>query len=256
MSRRRIHKPTQQSDTAFRNNAPLKRSRQAGNAGGLPSGMSNQAVQRMLQSGSLGIGAASDPGEAQAERVASRIVGSNGSTRVPAGFQARPPARTSFAAPARVYTALGSEGRPLDSSTRSFMEPLFVYDFSRVRVHNGPAAEQSTRELNARAYSVGEYIVLGARGHAPQTIAHELTHVVQRNAVGNSDGVVMRQPEPPGSPMPLAEPQKGPKVAPLELTDSDRKSLGDAHGLELTRRSRHSSRRARTTQPVSRRKRK
>ena len=184
MSRRRIHKPTQQSDTAFRNNAPLKRSRQAGNAGGLLSGMSNQAVQRMLQSGSLGIGAASDPGEAQAERVASRIVGSNGSTGVGRGFQARPPARTSFAAPARVYRHWGRRGRVVDSSTRSFMEPLFVYDFSRVRVHNGPAAEQSTRELNARAYSVGEYIVLGARGHAPQTIAHELTHVVQRNAVG------------------------------------------------------------------------
>ena len=58
--------------------------------------------------------------------------------------------------------------------------------FPRVRVHSGPAAEQSAREVNAHAYTVGHKIVLG-KGESTlgtqegrRLIAHELTHVVQQ----------------------------------------------------------------------------
>ena len=42
------------------------------------------------------------------------------------------------------------------------MEPRFGYDFSRVRVHSGTVAEQSARDVNAKAYTVGHDIVFGA----------------------------------------------------------------------------------------------
>jgi hypothetical protein len=54
-------------------------------------------------------------------------------------------------------------------------------------VHSGAAAEQSAREMNANAYTVGRNIVFGAGKFAPEShqgrrlLAHELTHVVQQS---------------------------------------------------------------------------
>jgi hypothetical protein len=90
-------------------------------------------------------------------------------------------------APPIVHEVLRSPGQPLDTTTRAFMEPRFGHDFSRVRVHSESAAEQSARDVNARAYTVGQNIVFGPGSFAPGThegrrlIAHELTHVVQQN---------------------------------------------------------------------------
>jgi hypothetical protein len=98
------------------------------------------------------------------------------------------------AAPASVDQALASPGRPLEPALRQDIEQRFGYDFSRVRVHSGTAAEQSARELNANAYTVGHNIVFGAGRFAPGThegrrlIAHELTHVVQQSG---ADGINM-----------------------------------------------------------------
>jgi hypothetical protein len=79
------------------------------------------------------------------------------------------------------------------------MEQRFDWDFSRVRVHTGSAAEQSARDSSARAYTVGDNVVFGAGEFEPQTgegrrlLAHELTHVVQQsgaeaNVVRRSNG--------------------------------------------------------------------
>jgi hypothetical protein len=90
------------------------------------------------------------------------------------------------AAPTSVDQALASPGRPLEPALRQEMEQRFGYDFSRVRVHSDAAAEQSAREVNAHAYTVGQNIVFGVGRFAPGTsegrrlIAHELTHVVQQ----------------------------------------------------------------------------
>ena len=95
-------------------------------------------------------------------------------------------------APASVDQALASPGRPLEPALRQDMEQRFGHDFSRVRVHLGAAAEQSAREVNAHAYTVGHSIVFDAGRFAPGTqegrrlIAHELTHVVQQTG---SDGM-------------------------------------------------------------------
>jgi hypothetical protein len=74
------------------------------------------------------------------------------------------------------------------------MEQRFGHDFSRVRVHSDATAEQSARDVNAHAYTMGHNIVFGAGRLAPSTnqgrrlIAHELTHVVQQGAAASDLG--------------------------------------------------------------------
>jgi hypothetical protein len=91
--------------------------------------------------------------------------------------------------PSIVREVLSSPGRPLDAGTRSFMEPRFGHDFSRVRVHTDEEAAASARSVNALAYTVNQHVVFGPEQYHPQTapgqrlIAHELAHTLQqRNA--------------------------------------------------------------------------
>ncbi len=108
------------------------------------------------------------------------------------------------AAPASVDHALASHGSPMQPALRQDMEQRFGYDFSRVRVHTGMAAEQSARDVNAHAYTVGQNIVFGAGRFAPgtregrQLIAHELTHVAQQS--GAELYVARRTARPPVRP--------------------------------------------------------
>jgi hypothetical protein len=115
------------------------------------------------------------------------------------------------APPASVDQALATPGRPLESSLRQDMEQRFGHDFSRVRVHFGAAAELSTRQLNASAYTVGDEIVFGAGRFAPGTtegkclLAHELTHVVQQH--GGAGKPLQRAPGgAPDAPVKAVEP--------------------------------------------------
>lgn len=90
--------------------------------------------------------------------------------------------------PTIVHDALNSPGQPLDTGTRTFMEPRFGHDFSQVRVHTDARAAESARSVNASAYTVGRDIVFGTARYEPGTmegkrlLAHELTHVVQQSA--------------------------------------------------------------------------
>ena len=96
-----------------------------------------------------------------------------------------------------------SVGRPLDSSTRQFMESRFGYDFSGVRINTDARAAEQAGAVQARAFAVGQEIVFGAGEFAPETshgrqlMAHELTHVVQqeRGAAQSSPGTIQRQPK-------------------------------------------------------------
>ncbi len=93
-------------------------------------------------------------------------------------------------APAAVQEVLASPGRPLESSSRAFMEQRLGRDFSQVRVHHDGRASQSARGVNAHAYTVGHHVVFGPGKYAPQTrqgrhlLAHELTHVAQQGNGG------------------------------------------------------------------------
>lgn len=88
----------------------------------------------------------------------------------------------------RISSLIRSPGRALDDKTRASFEPRFGHDFSKVRVHTGPRANDSARSLRAQAYTVGQNIVFREGKFAPRTaegrqlLAHELTHVVQQTS--------------------------------------------------------------------------
>jgi hypothetical protein len=79
------------------------------------------------------------------------------------------------------------------------MEPRFGRDFSSVRVHSGPAAERSARDLNAQAFTVGRDIVVRSGRFAPHSpsgkklLAHELAHVVQQSEA--REPIIQRTPD-------------------------------------------------------------
>lgn len=77
-------------------------------------------------------------------------------------------------------------GQPLPESMRAFFEPRFGHDLSQVRIHTDAQSAETTRDVRAKAYTVGQDIVFGSGQYAPRTaagkrlLAHELTHVVQQ----------------------------------------------------------------------------
>jgi hypothetical protein len=93
------------------------------------------------------------------------------------------------ALPATVRQTLNTPGRPLEPVVLREMESRFGHDFSRVRIHDGPAAAQSARAVSARAYTVGPQVVFGDEGYRPHTpsgralLAHELAHTVQQSGL-------------------------------------------------------------------------
>jgi len=145
------------------------------------------------------IGASNDPLEREADQVAGRVMAMPSHSAVsgiPLHIQRYAGQVTEGSimdtAPASVDRVLVDSGRPLESMLRQDMEQRFGHDFSQVRVHTGEAAEQSAREMEAQAYTVGHNVVFGAGHFSPEAhegrrlIAHELTHVVRQLG---SDGI-------------------------------------------------------------------
>lgn len=92
-----------------------------------------------------------------------------------------------------VLDVVGSGGgSALPAATRAGMEARFGADFEGVRLHTGAAAADSAQSVQAKAYTVGEDVVLGSgvdpsSAAGEKTLAHELTHVLQQRA-GDVDG--------------------------------------------------------------------
>ncbi len=93
---------------------------------------------------------------------------------------------------------LKGKGSPLPENTRSFMESNMGADFSDVRVHTGPQAEDLSGRLQAKAFTYGNDIVFNKGQYTPESsegkrlLAHELVHTVQQ---GGASSPVMREPE-------------------------------------------------------------
>ena len=83
-------------------------------------------------------------------------------------------------------------GQSLPEETQSKLAGAFGADVSNVRVHTDSAAQASAKAVQAKAYTVGNDIVLG-EGHSlgsaetDKTLAHEVTHTFQQ-AAGPVDG--------------------------------------------------------------------
>lgn len=148
--------------------------------------------------GALVIGAANDPLESEADRIAGQALAgpaaapaTAGPVRVQRAAQGGSGAGT---APASVARVLAGGSQALAAPVRHDMQQRFGHDFSGVAVHTGPEAEASARDVGAEAYTVGRHIVFGAGQFAPATgagrqlLAHELAHVLQQGA-----GVVRRK---------------------------------------------------------------
>ncbi|MGH6847722.1 MAG: DUF4157 domain-containing protein [Methylocella sp.] len=169
------------------------------------------SAPRLRIQAKLKVGAVNDPLEQEADRVADQVMRMPAPgvapTSAPAQVsrkcagceeeeklqkkEAGPQSATSEA-PGSVHEVLRSPGQPLDASSRAYFEQRFGQDIMKVRVHSGAAAEQSARDMDAHAYTVGHDIVFGAGQFAPGTIegrrliAHELAHVVQQSSAGHS----------------------------------------------------------------------
>ena len=129
------------------------------------------------------------PASAPRARSSRALSGSPVHSRFGGGFSTRPMSAGqgwTGRAP-RTMAALGESGQPLDSGTRQFMEARFGHDFGAVRVHADARAAESAEALGARAYTVGNHIVLGRDPAPPESVAgrrlfaHELAHVVQQS---------------------------------------------------------------------------
>ena len=79
-------------------------------------------------------------------------------------------------------------GKPLDDNTRTFFEQRMGADFSSVRIHTDANAIQTSRDINARAFTTGNNIAFNSGEYNPNTsvgkhlLAHELTHTIQQQA--------------------------------------------------------------------------
>jgi len=131
----------------------------------------------------LYLGAPDDPSEGEAERAAT-LPG----TRRAAHSQ--PVLRKSSIIPPRPALSpdgFRGRGEALPAPVRGSFEQRFDFYFGSVRVHHGPAANESARSLGARAYTYGSDIVFApgeyvpASEHGRDLLAHELTHVMQQS---------------------------------------------------------------------------
>jgi hypothetical protein len=163
-------------------------------SGGLTDETCEECRSDRLQT-KLMIGSVNDPLEAEADRIANRLItatpeeaavrSETSHNLVQRGVGSSEP--VGHAPPDVVRGALGSSGQALNAATRAFFEPRLGHDFGRVRVHVDERAAASARAVGALAYTVGHDIVFDRGRYAPNSnegrllLAHELAHVVQQS---------------------------------------------------------------------------
>lgn len=107
-----------------------------------------------------------------------------------------------------IQSSRGS-GTSMDNHTQTFMSSRFSADFSNVKVHTDGEAVQMNRDLNAKAFTVGNDVYFNSGQYQPgssegkRLLAHELAHTVQQgggNAGAQTKTIIQRD---------LAAPQPG-----------------------------------------------
>jgi hypothetical protein len=98
--------------------------------------------------------------------------------------------------PQAVMQSLG-KGSSMDGGTKSKMEGAFESNFSNVEIHTDSNAAQLSKDMNARAFAVGNHIAFAGGEYQPGTLtgdalmAHELAHTMQQSD-GRADGMQMK----------------------------------------------------------------
>ncbi len=93
--------------------------------------------------------------------------------------------RTSDPLTTAVQDAQG-KGHTLPERNRKPLEQAFGSDFENVHIHADSEADQLSRTMQARAFTVGSDIYFRQNAYAPEStsgqelLAHELTHVIQQ----------------------------------------------------------------------------
>ncbi|NEO87460.1 MAG: DUF4157 domain-containing protein, partial [Spirulina sp. SIO3F2] len=163
----------------------------------------------------LTVGAANDPYEQEADRVARQVVTEirtpqfrvnreeEASVQPQREFprfqvQAQSDGGGAMAAPQAVERGIAQargKGQPLKESVREPMERAFGADFDGVRVHTDGQADQLSQSIQAKAFTTGRDVFFRAGAYQPgskggqELIAHELTHVVQQGG-GVGSGII------------------------------------------------------------------
>jgi hypothetical protein len=152
--------------------------------------------------GAMKVSSPHDPAEKEAESNAKRVMRMADSGAGTPQFSSGPMIARSGEGVPKVSSDLASQiqsshgsGSPLPPSVRKFMEPRMSADFANVKVHSDEKAGNMSRQLNARAFTVGNQIFFGKGRFQPDShegrelIAHELTHTIQQGAAKQSAGV-------------------------------------------------------------------
>ena len=92
-------------------------------------------------------------------------------------------------------------GQPLAQAARTFFEPRFGVDLSRVRIFSDSRSAREAASINAQAFTTGDRIVFSHGAYAPETaagralLAHELAHVVQQHTSQAPSNRLYRSPQ-------------------------------------------------------------
>jgi len=190
----------------------------------VPDALAHQAQLRsaLRRAGALPrleVGAADEPLEREADEAAQRVLRMpkppSAVDEVPSAPTSPSPllqmrAETSPVSPDMEadLLSLNSGGFPLQAQSRAFFEPRFGHNFGQVRLHQGDKAAQMAKALSAKAFTLGNDIVLGASSSPDDKnlMGHELAHVVQqRRKRGPIARRIQRQPSQPEEEEPTAK---------------------------------------------------
>ena len=166
------------------------------------------------KSSDLRVSRPNDPAESEADQIAERVMrmpvneAALGGINTNAAPQTIHPNCSSGSGGAPVSNSISDKinssrggGSALDQSTRSFFEPRFGADLGGVRVHTGGHAAELSRDLSAKAFTVGSDIYFSEGQYQPNSqsgkdlLAHELTHFVQQGS-GYAAPAIQRDGEP------------------------------------------------------------
>lgn len=80
----------------------------------------------------------------------------------------------------------GFQGPARELPHRAAMEKAFGQPLGHVKAHVGPEAAQASAAMGAEAYALGAEVAFDSPTPKPETVAHEVAHVVQQSSGGGA----------------------------------------------------------------------